>query len=33
MQQYAEEAVEAHMKDYLQPEFFKEKKGQAQCPI
>lgn len=33
MQQYAEEAVEVHMKDYLQPEFFKEKKGRANAPF
>ncbi len=33
MQQYAEEAVEAQMKDYLQPEFFKEKKGRANAPF
>jgi len=33
MQQYAEEAVEAHMKDYLQPEFFKEKEGRPNAPF
>jgi penicillin-binding protein 1A len=33
MQQYAEEAVEAQMKDYLQPEFFKEKKGRPNAPF
>jgi penicillin-binding protein 1A len=33
MQQYAEEAVEAQMKDYLQPEFFKEKKGRTNAPF
>ncbi len=33
MQQYAEEAVEAQMKDYLQPEFFKEKKGRRNAPF
>jgi len=33
MQQYAEEAVQAQMKDYLQPEFFKEKKGRANAPF
>jgi penicillin-binding protein 1A len=33
MQQYAEEAVEAHLKGYLQPEFFKEKKGRANAPF
>jgi len=33
MQQYAEEAVEAQMKDYLQPEFFKEKKGRSNAPF
>ncbi|MCK4989401.1 MAG: penicillin-binding protein, partial [Bacteroidales bacterium] len=30
---YAEEAVEAQMKDYLQPEFFKEKKGRSNAPF
>ncbi len=33
MQQYAEEAVEVQMKDYLQPEFFKEKKGRDNAPF
>lgn len=33
MQQYAEEAVEAQMRDYLQPEFFKEKKGRPNAPF
>jgi penicillin-binding protein 1A len=33
MQQYAEEAVVAQMKEYLQPEFFKEKKGRANAPF
>ena len=33
MQQYAEEAVEAQMKDYLQPEFFKEKEGRPNAPF
>ena len=33
MQQYAEEAVEAQMKEYLQPEFFKEKKGRSNAPF
>ncbi|MDF1573912.1 MAG: transglycosylase domain-containing protein [Bacteroidales bacterium] len=33
MQQYAEEAVEAQLKDYLQPEFFKEKKGRPNAPF
>jgi len=33
MQQYAEEAVEAQMKGYLQPEFFKEKKGRPNAPF
>ncbi len=33
MQQYAEEAVEVQMKDYLQPEFFKEKKGRPNAPF
>ncbi len=33
MQVYAEEAVEAQMKDYLQPEFFKEKKGRFNAPF
>jgi penicillin-binding protein 1A len=33
MQQYAEEAVEAQMKDYLQPAFFKEKEGRTNAPF
>jgi penicillin-binding protein 1A len=33
MQQYAEEAVEVQMKDYLQPAFFKEKKGRPNAPF
>jgi penicillin-binding protein 1A len=33
MQQYAEEAVEVQLKDYLQPEFFKEKKGRPNAPF
>jgi len=33
MQVYAEEAVEAQMKDYLQPEFFKEKNGRPNAPF
>jgi len=33
MQQYAEEAVVAQMKDYLQLEFFKEKKGRRNAPF
>jgi penicillin-binding protein 1A len=33
MQQYAEEAVEVQMRDYLQPAFFKEKKGRPNAPF
>ncbi len=33
MQQYAEEAVEVQLKDYLQPAFFKEKKGRTNAPF
>jgi len=33
MQQYAEEAVETQMKDYLQPAFFREKKGRPNAPF
>ncbi len=33
MQQYAEEAVEAQMKDYLQPAFFMEKEGRPNAPF
>ncbi len=32
MQQYAEEAVEEHLGDYLQENFFKEKKGRSKAP-
>lgn len=32
MQRYAEEAVVAQLRDNLQPEFFKEKKGQKNAP-
>ncbi len=32
MQQYAEEAVQEHLVEYLQPQFFKEKKGRKQAP-
>lgn len=32
MQRYAEEAVEEHLGDYLQPLFFKEKKGRTKAP-
>ncbi len=33
MQKYAEEAMRKHMKDYLQKEFFKEKKGRKKAPF
>ena len=33
MQQYAEEAVEVQMKGYLQPAFFREKKGRTDAPF
>jgi len=33
MQQYAEEAVEVQMRDYLQPAFFKEKDGRRNAPF
>lgn len=33
MQQYAEEAIEAHLKNTLQPAFFKEKKGRKNAPF
>ncbi len=33
MQQYAEEAVKEHLIDYLQPQFFKEKKGRKSAPF
>ena len=32
MQQYAEEAVQEHVAEYLQPRFFKEKKGRKTAP-
>lgn len=32
MQQYAEEAVKEHLGEYLQPQFFKEKKGRKKAP-
>ncbi len=32
MQKYAEEAVKEHVVDYLQPSFFKEKKGRKTAP-
>lgn len=32
MQQYAEEAVTEHLSEYLQPQFFKEKKGRKRAP-
>lgn len=32
MQQYAEEAVDEHLKGYLQPRFFKSKKGRRNAP-
>lgn len=32
MQQYAEESMVAQLRDYLQPEFFLEKKGQKNAP-
>ncbi len=32
MQRYAEEAVEEHLGDYLQPAFFREKKGREYAP-
>lgn len=32
MQQYAEEAVEEHLGNFLQPIFFKEKKGSSKAP-
>jgi len=32
MQQYAEEAVTEHLRDYLQPAFYKEKKGMKNAP-
>ncbi len=33
MQQYAEEAVAEHLGGFLQPEFFKEKKGSKRAPF
>ncbi|MBP3714805.1 MAG: penicillin-binding protein, partial [Phocaeicola sp.] len=33
MQQYAEEAVQEHVTGYLQPQFFKEKKGRKSAPF
>lgn len=33
MQKYAEEAVEEHLAEYLQPQFFKEKKGRKTAPF
>ncbi|MFA6813112.1 MAG: transglycosylase domain-containing protein, partial [Bacteroidaceae bacterium] len=33
MQQYAEDAVEKHLGEYLQPAFFKEKKGRKNAPF
>ena len=33
MQKYAEEAVKEHLGDYLQPTFFKEKKGHPHAPF
>jgi penicillin-binding protein 1A len=33
MQQYAEEAVKEHLGNYLQPAFFKEKKGNKRSPF
>lgn len=33
MQQYAEEAVEEHLGSYLQPAFFKEKRGNKRAPF
>ena len=33
MQQYAEEAVQEHVTGYLQPQFFKEKKGRKTAPF
>ena len=32
MQQYAEEAVDEHIKEYLQPRFFKSKRGHRNAP-
>ena len=33
MQKYAEEAVREHIGEYLQPQFFKEKKGRSYAPF
>lgn len=33
MQHYAEEAVREHLGEYLQPQFFKEKKGRKKAPF
>ncbi|MDR0874357.1 MAG: transglycosylase domain-containing protein [Prevotellaceae bacterium] len=33
MQQYAEDAVREHLGNYLQPQFFKEKKGKTYAPF
>lgn len=33
MQKYAEEAVREHLGEYLQPQFFKEKKGRKKAPF
>lgn len=33
MQQYAEEAVKVHLAEYLQPAFFKEKRGSKRAPF
>ena len=33
MQRYAEEAVREHVGEYLQPQFFKEKKGRSYAPF
>lgn len=33
MQQYAEDAVREHVGEYLQPQFFKEKKGRSYAPF
>ncbi|MBN1132542.1 MAG: transglycosylase domain-containing protein [Bacteroidales bacterium] len=33
MQKYAEQAIEEHLKNYLQPYFFKEKKGRRNAPF
>ncbi|MEX0987685.1 MAG: transglycosylase domain-containing protein [Bacteroidales bacterium] len=33
MQEYAEEAMEEHLREYLQPAFFREKKGRPNAPF